>query len=97
MNITGPGVDSPLTQKVTEFGPPLYLENARNGTYTIKMELLDADDKVVAGPMNSTTRTISVDRDAISDVSMGHGGMDMGGSDAGAPAADAGSKKPAKK
>jgi hypothetical protein len=100
VTITGPGIDSPLTQKVTEFGPPLYLDNARNGNYSIKMELLDADDKVVPGPLNSTTRSISVDRDAISDVSSsGHGGMDMSGStDAGAPpAADAGAKKPAPK
>ncbi len=95
VTITGPGIDSPLIQKMTEFGTPLYLDNARNGNYSVKLELLDADDKAVAGPWNTTTRGISVDRDAISDMaSMGHGGMDMG--DAGAPA-DAGAKKAAAK
>ena len=94
VTITGPGIDSPLTQKMTEFGAPLYIDNARNGNYNVKLELTDADDNAIAGPWNNTTRSISVDRDAISDMaSMGHGGMDMG--DAGAPApADAGAKKP---
>jgi hypothetical protein len=97
VTVTGPGIDSPLTQKVTEFGAPLFIENARNGSYSVKLELIGADDKTVAGPWNTTTRSISVDRDAISDMaSMGHGGMDMG--DAGAPPpADAGAKKAPKK
>ena len=82
VTVSGPGADTPLTAKVTEFGPPLYIENARTGSYSIKMELVDNDEKVLPGPWNSTTRTINVDKDAVSDMNMGHA-MD----DAGAPMA----------
>jgi hypothetical protein len=92
VTVTGPGIDSDLKSKVTDFGTPLYLDNAQNGSYTIKEELVDKDDKLVAGPWNSTTRTISVDKDAISDTTMGHS---MGDMDGGAPmAADAGKVPP---
>lgn len=70
VSVTGPGIDGALTNKVTKFGTPLYLDNLRNGSYTLKVELVDASDKVIDGPWNSTTRTIKIDHDAPMDPSM---------------------------
>jgi hypothetical protein len=88
--VTGPGIDAPgITAKVTKHGPPLYLDNLQNGTYTLKLELADGSDKLVDGPWNSTTRTIKIDHEAPMDASMGHGpasGADAGAPDAGKPA-----------
>lgn len=84
VTVSGPGVDSPLTADATKFGPPFFLENLRNGSYTIKLELLDAKGELVPGPWNATTRTINVDRDAPADPAAAHGAHDA--ADAGAPA-----------
>lgn len=71
--VTGPGISGELTQKVTSFGAPLYLDNLRTGSYSLKVELLGADGKVLAGPWNSTTRTIKIDREAATeDPHAGH-------------------------
>ncbi len=91
VSVTGPGIDSALTSKVTKFGPPLYLDNLQNGSYTLKLELVDGSDKLIEGPWNSTTRTIKVDHDAPMDSGMSHGAP--AAADAGAPAP---SKPPAK-
>ncbi len=85
ITVTGPGADAPLTAKADKVGTPFYLDNLQNGAYTLKLELMDKDDKPVAGPWNSTTRTIKVDKDAVADPMPG---MNMGASpDAGADVA----------
>jgi hypothetical protein len=71
VSVSGPGISGDLTAKVEKFGTPLYLDNLRNGDYKLKVELVDADQKPIAGPWNQTSRTIHVDRDAPSDP-MGH-------------------------
>ncbi|MFO0667970.1 MAG: hypothetical protein U0174_28725 [Polyangiaceae bacterium] len=72
--VTGPGISGELTQKVTSFGAPLYLDNLRTGSYSLKLELVGADGKVLPGPWNSTTRTIKIDREAqTEDPHAGHG------------------------
>src|SRR6185312_16326432 len=45
--VTGPGIDDKLTANVTKFGTPYYLDNLRNGQYTVKLDLLDKDGKPV--------------------------------------------------
>ena len=87
--VTGPGIDKAVEGHVEKFGTPLYIDNLQNGAYTLKVELLDAANKVIEGPWNSTTRTIKVDQDAPMDMSMA-----MPSGDAGAPA-PAASGKPA--
>jgi hypothetical protein len=102
ITVTGPGIDKELSQKAEKFGPPFYLDNLQNGSYTIKLELMDGSMKVIPnGAWNSTTRVIRVDHDAPNDMPMAMGGGDAGAApvvakDAGAapPAAkDAGAKK----
>ncbi|MBX3191560.1 MAG: hypothetical protein KF819_31490 [Labilithrix sp.] len=95
VSVTGPGIDKPVEGHVEKFGPPLYLDNLQNGTYTLKVELMDGANKVIEGPWNSTTRTIKIDHEAAMDPAMQHG--PTGAADAGAPkpAADAGTAKPA--
>jgi hypothetical protein len=92
VTVSGPGIDKPIEGHVEKFGTPLYIDNLQNGSYTIKVELMDGTNKVIDGPWNATTRTIKVDHDAPMDMSMA---MPQAGGDAGAPAADAGSKTPA--
>jgi len=99
VTVTGPGIDKPVEGNVEKFGTPLYIDNLQNGTYTLKVELMDAANKLVEGPWNSTTRTIKVDHDAPMDMSMAmpstDAGAPAGAKDAGAaaPAKDAGAKK----
>lgn len=100
VTVTGPGIEKPVEGNVEKFGTPLYLDNLQNGSYQLKVELVDATGKMLEGPWNSTTRTIKVDHDAPMDMSMA---MPAAGADAGAPAApaggaakkDAGAAKPA--
>jgi hypothetical protein len=92
VTVSGPGVDKPIEGHVEKFGTPLYIDNLQNGSYTLKVELIDAANKVIEGPWNSTSRTIKIDHDAPMDMSMA---MPSAGGDAGAPAADAGAKAPA--
>jgi hypothetical protein len=86
--VTGPGIDDKLTAKATKFGAPFYLDNLQNGSYTVKLDLLDGSNAPVAGPWNSTTRKINVDHEAQPEPMPGMAGM---GGDAGAPAATSGS------
>ena len=88
VGVTGPGITTPIEGHVEKFGTPLYIDNLQNGSYQLKVELMDGTNKLIDGPWNSTTRTIKIDHDAPMDTSMS---MPMG--DAGAPAADAGAKK----
>jgi hypothetical protein len=87
VTVSGPGLDKPLEGKVDKFGTPLYLDNLQNGSYTLKVELVDGANKPVDGPWNSTTRTIKVDHEAAMDTSMVMPAADAG---APAPAKDAG-------
>jgi hypothetical protein len=82
VTVTGTGIDSAVEGTVAKFGTPLYLDNLQNGSYQLKVELLDGANKLVEGPWNSTTRTIKVDHDAPMDMSMA-----MPSADAGAPPA----------
>jgi hypothetical protein len=68
--VTGEGIADPLTAEVTKFGTPYYLDNLRNGSYTVKLDLVDKDNKPVAGPWNSVSRDIKVDHDAPNDMPM---------------------------
>ncbi len=65
--VTGPdlGADG-RTLKVTEW-KPYALDNLRNGDYKIALELQDKEGKPVPGAWNSTTRTITINRDAPED------------------------------
>jgi hypothetical protein len=93
VTVTGPGIDKPLEGHVEKFGNVLYLDNLQNGSYQLKVELMDGSNKPIAGPWNSTTRSINVDHSAPADPVAAHGG-DHGAAEAGAPAKDAGTPKP---
>jgi hypothetical protein len=89
VSVTGPGIGGELTAKVDKFGTPLYLDHLRNGDYKLKVELVDAEQKLIAGPWNQTSRSIHVDRDAPADP-MGHpmpAGATMPGAASAVPAA----------
>ena len=92
VTVSGPGIDKPIEGHVEKFGTPLYIDNLQNGSYTLKVELMDGANKLIEGPWNSTTRTIKIDHDAPMDMSMA---MPSTSADGGAPAADAGAKAPA--
>ena len=92
--VTGPGIEKTLEAKVEKFGAPYYLDNLQNGSYTLKLELMDKDMKTLPGPWNSTSRTIKIDHDAVPDP-MPHMDHPMGAADAGA--ADAAAPKPGPK
>lgn len=70
ITVTGPGIADKLEAKAEKFGPPYFLDNPQNGTYTVKLELMTGSGaamQVVPGAWNSTTRTIRVDHDAQPD------------------------------
>jgi hypothetical protein len=71
VTVLGPGITDKLEAKVEKFGPPYFLDNLQNGTYTVKCELMSgtgADMKLIPGAWNSTTRTIKIDHDAQPDA-----------------------------
>jgi len=70
--VSGPGIEGNLTAKVTKFGTPYYLDNLQNGSYTVKLDLVDKTDKPVAGAWNSVTREIKIDHEAQADAMPGH-------------------------
>jgi hypothetical protein len=70
VTVTGPGISSPLSADANHFGPPFYLDNLQNGSYTVKLELLKGDNSLVTGPWNSTTRQINIDHNAPNDMAM---------------------------
>ena len=58
---TGPGTpDAGVSADATQFGPPFYLDNLQNGSYTVKFELQGADGKPLPGAWNSATRDIKI-------------------------------------
>jgi len=60
ITVTGPGIDGEKAADATSFGAPFYLDNLQDGPYTVKVDLLGADGKPLAGPWNSTTRSITI-------------------------------------
>ena len=64
ITVLGPGIPDKLEAKADKFGPPYFLDNLQDGTYTVKTELLDGDNKLIPGAWNSTTRTITINREA---------------------------------
>jgi hypothetical protein len=60
IGVTGPGIEGEKTADATSFGPPFFLDNLQDGTYTVKLDLLGPDGKPLPGPWNSNSRTFSV-------------------------------------
>jgi hypothetical protein len=61
ITVTGPGTpDAGVTADATQFGPPFYLENLQNGSYTVAFELQGPDGKALPGSWNSATRQITI-------------------------------------
>jgi hypothetical protein len=60
ISVTGPGIEGEQAADVTQFGPPYYLDNLQDGSYSVKLDLLGADGKVVPGSWSSTTRNITI-------------------------------------
>jgi hypothetical protein len=58
--VTGPGIEGDKSADATKFGPPFYLDDLQDGSYSVKLELLGVDGKVMPGPWNSTTRSFTV-------------------------------------
>jgi hypothetical protein len=58
--VTGPGIDGEKAADAATFGPPFYLDNLQDGSYSVKLELLGADGKVLPGSWNTNARTFSV-------------------------------------
>ena len=64
ITVLGPGIPDKLEAKADKFGPPYFLDNLQDGTYTVKTELMDGENKLIPGAWNSTTRTITINREA---------------------------------
>jgi hypothetical protein len=60
ISVTGPGIEGDKSADATKFGPPFYLDNLQDGSYSVKLELLGGDGKALPGPWNSTTHSFSV-------------------------------------
>lgn len=59
ITVTGPGADN-LTADATQFGPPFFLDNLQDGSYTVKLDLLGKDGTPVPGSWNSVSRNINI-------------------------------------
>jgi hypothetical protein len=64
VTVSGQGIPTPLQADSTKIGTPYYLDNLQNGSYTIKLDLLDGKGAPVPGPWNSISRDITVSHDA---------------------------------
>jgi hypothetical protein len=63
ITVTGPGTpDAGVTADATQFGPPFFLDNLQDGSYTVKLELQGADGAALPGSWNSTTRQITISK-----------------------------------
>jgi hypothetical protein len=58
--VIGPGIEGDKSADATKFGAPFYLDNLQDGSYSVKLELLGGDGKVLPGPWNSTTHSFTV-------------------------------------
>jgi hypothetical protein len=93
ITVTGPGIADKLTADSTKFGTPYYLDNLQDGDYTVKLDLFDKDGTSIAGPWNSTSRTIKINHEAQADAMPG---MNMGAPAASPAPVPASSAAPAK-
>jgi hypothetical protein len=59
ITVTGPGADN-VTADATQFGPPFFLDNLQDGSYTVKLDLLGSDGSAVPGSWNSVSRNINI-------------------------------------
>lgn len=53
-------IDGGTPMTIEDWGPRIVLTDAAPGEHTVRLELLDADGNPVAGPLNDTTRTITI-------------------------------------
>ncbi|HEX8791207.1 MAG TPA: hypothetical protein VF765_09695 [Polyangiaceae bacterium] len=61
ITVTGPGAPNDgLTADATQWGPPFFLDSLQDGSYQVKLDLLDKDGKTVPGGWSSVTRNINV-------------------------------------
>jgi hypothetical protein len=60
VSVTGPGIEGEQAADATQFGPPFYLDNLQDGSYSVKLDLLGTDGKVLPGSWSSTTRNITI-------------------------------------
>jgi hypothetical protein len=58
--VSGPGIEGEKTADATSFGPPFYLDNLQEGSYTVKLDLLGPDGKALPGSWNTNSRTFTV-------------------------------------
>jgi len=63
VTVTGPGIADHLDADMTRIGTPYYLDALQTGAYTLKFDLLDGKGAAIPGPLNSATRTITIQRD----------------------------------
>jgi hypothetical protein len=63
ITVSGPGISTPLQADSTQIGTPYYLDNLQNGSYTIKLDLLDNKGNPIPGPLNSASREINISHD----------------------------------
>jgi hypothetical protein len=68
IKVNGPGIDGAKEADAVKFGPPFYLDNLQDGSYTVELTLLGADGKQIAGSNNDTSRTIKIDHSAPMDA-----------------------------
>jgi hypothetical protein len=59
ITVTGPGADN-VTADATQFGPPFFLDNLQDGSYTVKLDLLGKDGSPVSGSWNTVSRSINI-------------------------------------
>jgi hypothetical protein len=60
ITVTGPGIDGEKSADAAAFGPPFYLDNLQDGSYSVKLDLLGGDGKPQPGSWNSTSRTFTI-------------------------------------
>jgi hypothetical protein len=59
--VSGPGTPGDgLSADATQWGPPFFLDGLQDGSYQVKLDLLDKDGKNVPGGWSSVSRTINV-------------------------------------
>ncbi len=96
-SVAGPGLEGEgRSVKITEW-KPYALDNLRNGDYKLSMELQDKDGKPAPGAWNSTTRTITINRDAPEDPPMAPAAAPEKKDEKGKPKEEKGEKKGAEK
>lgn len=70
VTVEGAAMTGVLSQTVSSFGAPLFLDSLPSGKYSIKLELLDSKGQNVPGGWNSTQREFVVNREASAEGSV---------------------------